>query len=91
MVNIVHIGLLVYQLYQIFDDRGDISLGQYPDSIGDIKIQLGVDTVTTDLAQVVTLVGEEQFLDNATRRFLVWGFGIAQLAIDILNSLFRVV
>ena len=56
VVDIVHLGFLVDKLDQIFNDRGDVLLGQHADVVGDIKVQFGVDSVATHIAQIITFL-----------------------------------
>ena len=91
VVDIIHFGMGVDQLDQMLDDADDVFLGQDPGFQRDVQLQLAVDTVTSHLAQVVTLVGEKQFLDNASGRFFIWRFGITQLPVYEFHGLLGVV
>ena len=91
MVDIVDISLLVNKLNKVFNNRSNIRLGEYSDGVGDVEVQLSVDTIATHLAKVVAFVGEKQLLNDTAGGFLVWRFCIAELTVDILNGLFRVV
>ena len=62
-----------------------------PELIQDVQVQFGVDTVAANLTEVVAFVREEEFLDNSAGCFLVWGFGVAELAVDVFYCFFRVV
>ena len=88
MVDIVDFGLAAQQLDQIFDDGDDVFLCQDLDVIGNVEVQFAVDAVTTDQAQIISLVGEEQLLNDATCRFLIGRLSITQLAVDVFHSLF---
>ena len=63
MVDIVDGSVRVDQLDKILDDLDDIILGQYAYLRVGVKTELLVDTVATYLAQVITLVGEEEVLE----------------------------
>ena len=91
MVDIVHLGFLVDEFNQIFDDRGDVLLGQHADIVGDIKVELGIDSVATHIAQIVAFFGEEELLDDAAGSLLVWRFGVAKLTVDVLTGFLGVV
>ena len=87
MVDIVDVGLRVDQLDQVFDDGDDVLARQRADSGVDIQIQLLVDAVTAHVAQVVTLVREEQLLDDVACRSLIGRLRSAQLPVNIYDSL----
>ena len=91
VVDIIDISLLVDELDEVFDDRGDVLLGEDADIVGDGEVEFCVDAVTSHIAEVVTLVGEEEFLDDAAGSFLVRRFSVAELAIDIFHSLLGIV
>ncbi len=86
MVDIVDVGLGVDELDQVFDDGDDILARQRARFRIDVQIQFLVDAVTAHVAQVVTLVGEEQLLDHVARRSLIGRLGSAQLPVDINDS-----
>ena len=56
VVNIIDIGLAVDQLDQVLDNLNNVLLGQYTDIVVSRQVQLFVDTITTNLTQVITLV-----------------------------------
>ena len=87
VVDIVDVGLRVDQLDQVFDDGDDVLARQRADSGVDIQIQLLVDAVTANVAQVVTLVREEQLLDDVACRSLIGRLRSAQLPVNIYDSL----
>ena len=45
-----------------------------------------VHSVTSYLTKVVTLVGEEQLVDNTACSFFIWRLGITQLTVDMLHG-----
>ena len=63
MVDIVDGSVRVDQLDKILDDLDDIILGQYAYLRVGVKTELLVDTVATYLAQVITIVREEEVLE----------------------------
>ena len=87
VVDIVYVSLRVDQLDQIFDDGYHILLSQDSDCGIDIQFEFFVDTVATHIAQVVTLVREEQLLDCVACSSLIGRLRVAQLAVDIYNCL----
>ena len=91
MVDIIDVGLLVNQFDKVFDNRRDVGLRQHAHLVGHGKVQFRVDAVASHLTEVVTLVREEELLDDAAGGLLVGRFRVAQLAIDIFDSLLRVV
>ena len=56
VVDIVHLSFLVDKFNQIFNNRGDVLLGQHTNVVGDIKVQFGVDSVATHIAQIITFL-----------------------------------
>ena len=87
VVDIVHIGLRVDQLDQVFDDGDDVLPRQGSDSRIDVQVQLLVDAETAHVAQVVTLVREEELLDDVARRGLIGRLRGAQLPVDVNHGL----
>ena len=71
MVDIVHVGLGVDQLDQVFDNGDDVLARQRANGRIGIQIQLLVDAIAAHVAQVVALVREEQLLDDVARRRLI--------------------
>ena len=88
VVDIVHVGLRVDELNQVLDDGDDVLARQRADGRVDIQVQLLVDAVATYVAQIVTLVREEEFLDDVARRCLIGRLRSTQLAIDIHHGFF---
>ena len=88
VVDIVHLGFRVDELDQVLDDGDDILARQRADRRIDVQIELLVDPVTADIAQVVTLVREEELLDHVAGRSLVGRLRSTQLAIDIHHGFF---
>ena len=86
VVDIVDFGLAAQQLDQIFDDGDDVFLSQDFDIFGDVEVKLAVDAVTADQTQVISLVREEQLLDDATGRLFIGRLSVTQLAINIFDS-----
>ncbi len=87
MVDVVHVGLGVDQLDQIFDDGDDVLARQRTRLRIDVQVQLLVDAVAAHVAQVVALVREEKFLDDVARRRLIGRLRSAQLPVDVDDSL----
>ena len=87
VVDIVDIGTTILQLHQIVDDGDDILIGQDLRLLRDIDIQLVIDTVATDIAEVVPLVGEEEVIDHLLSRLLVHRVLAAELTIDMVDRL----
>ena len=91
VVDIVNLGLLVDKFNQILDNGSDILFSQHTDVVGNIEVELGIDSIASNITKVITLLREEEFLNNAAGGLLVWRLGIAELTIDILAGLFGVV
>ena len=87
MVDIVDGSLRVNQLDQILDNLNDILLGQYANIHIGVQTKLFVDTVTTNITQIITLVREEQVLDNLTCAGIISRVSITQLTVDVKHSL----
>ena len=87
MVDIIDSCLRVNQLYEEFDNLNNILFGQNPYIHIGVESQLLVDSVATYFTQVVTLVREEQVLDNLTCTCIIGRIGITQLAIYVEHGL----
>ena len=87
VVNIVHFRLGVDQLNQVANNGDDVFFGQDLYRIANVQTQFLVQTVTTYVAQVVPLLGEEQFINYATCRLFVRSLCVAQLTVDVLHRL----
>ena len=83
VVNIIHIGIRVNQLNEIFDNLDDIILGQDSHIHVGIQTKFLVDTIATNLAQVVALVREEEVLEHFTGAGIIGRVSITQLTIDV--------
>ena len=88
VVDIVDIRLRIDKLNQILDDGDDVFLSQHFHLLRHCKRQFLVDAVTAHIAQVITLLGEEKVGYHLTRARIVRWLRVAQLAIDIVDSLF---
>ncbi len=87
VVDIINISLRVDKLNQVLYDGNDVFLSKYAGSIRYIKSQLLVDSVTANITEVVSLVGEEQLVDNVACCCLVRWLCISELAVYIENCL----
>ena len=87
MVNIIDRRIAVDEVDEILDNLDDILLGQHAGVGVDVQTELLVDTVTANLAQVVTLVGEEQVLEHLAGAGVISRVSIAQLTVDVAHSL----
>ena len=59
MVNIIHIGLGINKLDEVFDNAYNVFPGKDLGFEGYIKAQFLVDPVTANIAKVISLIGEE--------------------------------
>ena len=66
MVDIVHSGVRVNKLDEILDNLYDVVLCEDANLRIGVETELLVDTVTSNLAEVVTLVREEEVLEHFT-------------------------
>ena len=87
VVDIVDVGTGVYKLDQIADNGNDIFLGEYLHVHRSREAQLAVDTVAANIAEVITFLRKEEICDDFTGRCIVRRLRVAQLTVDILNSL----
>ena len=88
VVDIVHLGVGVDEHDEVLDDLDYVFLSQDTCVLRDGHIELAVDTVTTYLTQVITLLGEEEVLDHLTCRSIIGRLCITELAVDIEDRLF---
>ena len=87
VVDVVDGCIRVYQLNEIFDNLYNVFLGQNTNIHIGVQTKFLVDTVTTYITQVITLVGEEEVLNDLACTGIIGRIGIAQLTIDIEHSL----
>ena len=87
MVDIVDIGVAVDKLYEVADDGDDVLLGKDAHVHRCAQVELAVDAVAADFAKVVALLAEEEVLDNLAGACVVWRIGVAELLIDVVDSL----
>ena len=85
VVDIIDFRFGIDKFDQIFYDGDDIFLGQDLLVHSDIESQFLVHSIASYLAQIVTLVGEKQLIDDTTCRLLIGRLGITQLTIDMLD------
>ena len=88
VVNIIDYCFGVDQTNEVLNNRDDIFFCQYNFLWLDAQAQLLIDTVSSYLTQVVTLVREEQTLNYFSRCCFVWSFGISKLTVDYFYCLF---
>ena len=88
VIDIIDLCFRVDQLDQVFYYGNDIFLGQDLLVHLDIKTQFLIHSVTSYLTQVISLVGEEQFVDDTASSFLIGRLRITQLTINVLYRFF---
>ena len=91
MVDIIDIGLAVDKANEILNDLDDVFLGEHSHVIGSSETQFLVDAETAHVTQVITLLAEEQVVDNLASTSVIGWLGVAQLAIDVVDGLFLAV
>ena len=87
VVDIVDRGLGIDQLDEILDDLDDVGVGQNTHVRSDGKAELLVEAEAADIAQVVSLLGEEELVDDVAGRALIRRFRIAELLVDVVDGL----
>ena len=85
VVNIVNLCTVINQTHDVLNDSDNIIFGQNQSCHINIRFQLTIDFVTTYFTQVVTLIREEQLVDNTTSRFIIWWVSATQLTINIIH------
>ncbi len=88
MVNIIDIGFGVDKFNQVPIILIISSLVRILTFISVLRPKFFVDPVTANLTKVVSLIGEEQFVDNIACCCLVGWFSVTELTVDIDNCLF---
>jgi hypothetical protein len=56
---------------------------KYARILGDFESELFVDTVTANIAEIVTFIGEEKLVDNSACCFFIGRLRISKLTIDM--------
>ena len=87
MVDIVNICLRVDEFDEIMNYCNDILFCEDPGVHINVEVELAVDAESTDIAQVIPLVREEQLFNDVTCGSLIRRLGIAQLTVDIEHCL----
>ena len=87
VVDIIDVTLGVDQLYKIFDDGYDILACENLHIHRSVKFKLLVDAIASHLSEVVTLLAEEEVLDNLACCRIIRRLRVTELTIDILHSL----
>ena len=88
MVDIIHNRLRVDQLNQVLNDLDNILFRQHTNIITGRQSQLLVDTITTDITQVITFLREEQVRNDFSCTGVISRLSVSQLTINIQNGLF---
>ena len=87
VVDIVDVGAGVDELYEVADNGYDILLGENLHVHARGQAELAVYAVTAHVAEVVALLREEQVEDYFTGAGIIRRLGVAELSVDILDSL----
>ena len=91
MVDIVDRSPGVNEGDQVFDDLDDVGVGQHAHARVDGQAELLVQAIAADAAQVVSLLGEEELVDDVAGGRLIRRFRIAELLVDEVDGLdFRI-
>ena len=84
VVNVVHVGVAVHKVQQRFDDADDVVGGQGARLLA-FDTELPVDAESTHFSEVITLLREEEFVNDAAGRFQIWWLRVPQLAVDVFH------
>ena len=87
MVDIIYLSLRVDKLDKILYNLNNILASKRANRWVDRQLKLLVDTETTYITKIITLVREEELLDNIASGSLIWWLRGAQLPIDVDNGL----
>jgi hypothetical protein len=87
VVDIIDISLRVDKLDKVLDDGDHILTGENTSLDRSREVELLVDTIASYLAEVIALIAEEEVLDNFASRSIISRLSIAELAIDVDDSL----
>ena len=85
MIDIVNLSLTVGEANEVFNDFNDIFLCKGFLTQCVVEVEFLVNLVTTHFSEIITLVTEEQFVNDATGRFVVRRISTTQLLVDVLN------
>ncbi len=87
VIDIIDRLLSCLQIDQVLDDRDDIVAGQRRLVRRYAQAELLVDTVTTDLAEIVALRVEEELVDKGARGLEIRSLATTELAVDCLQGI----
>jgi hypothetical protein len=88
VVDVINLGLGIGKFNQVPDDRYNIFLGKDLDARIYCQAEFSIDTVSSDITQVISLFREKQFIDDPAGGFFIWRFGIPELALNIFDGFF---
>ncbi len=71
VVDIVHFCLGVDQFDEVADNGDDVLIGQHARLLGNVEVQFFVNTITSDFAEVVSFIREEELVEGGARGLLV--------------------
>ena len=86
VVNIIDAGLGVDEFYQILDNLDDVLLGEHSHIRVCVETQLVVDAVAAHVAQVITLLAEEEVEYDLLGAGIVNRVSVAQLLVDVADG-----
>ena len=87
MVDIINIGLAIDKTNEIFNNLDDVFLSENSHLVGCSQTKLLVDAESTHITQVITLLAEEQVVDDLACTSVIGWLGVAQLTINVVDSL----
>ena len=87
VVDIVNLRLGVDEFHQITDDGDNVLIREHARFHRDVKIQFLVDAVASHLAEIITLLGEEELVERGAGRLLIGSLCALELHVDILDGL----
>ncbi len=87
VIDVIDGSFRVDKLNQVLDDFDDVILRENPHIWVCRQAKLLIQTIAAYVAQIVSLLGEEQLVDDIPCGCLIRRFGITQLFVNVVDSL----
>ncbi len=88
MVDVVNVGLAIDKADEILDNLDNVLLGEHTHIVARVKVQLAVNAEAAHIAQIITLLAEEQVHDHLAGCCIIGWLGVAQLPVDVDDGFF---